>query len=208
MDIDTPSSPPPGPYTSPTPQPTTPATPLHQQVAPPSTPDLLNSVHAPGVQHALQPKSKGAKRTSHQIGSNTPTSQPLRLRPTPQHITPATPLRQQATPPSSPDLLNAVHAESVRHDLQPKSQAANRSTHQIGCNTPTRHPLRLRPTPSQDTAKKLEEASTLLEEIYHTQGIDKQETGLALTAIDKIRRSCGYPHLESSRDPWNPAAHQ
>ena len=54
----------------------------------------------------------------------------------------------------------------------------------------------------------LEDARSLLEEIYHTQGIDKQETGLALTSIDNIRRSCGYPHLRSSRDPWNSTAHQ
>jgi hypothetical protein len=48
----------------------------------------------------------------------------------------------------------------------------------------------------------------LLEEVYHTQGIDKQETGHALTAIDNIRRACGYPHLGSSRDPWNSTAPQ
>ena len=47
-----------------------------------------------------------------------------------------------------------------------------------------------------------------MEAIYHTQGIDKQEPGLALTAIDNVRRSCGYPHLGSSRDPWNSATHQ
>ena len=128
--------------------------------------------------------------------------------PTPQPITPATPLRQQAAPPSSPDLLNSVYAPSVQHALQPKSKVAKMTSHQIGSNTPTSRPLRLRPTPNQDTAKKLEEARTLLDEIYHTQGIDKQETGLALRAIDNIRRSSGYPNLGLSRDPWNSAAHQ
>ena len=141
---------------------------------------------------------------------DTPSSPPTgpHTSPSPQHITQATHLRQQAAPPSSPDLPNSVHAPSVHHALQPKSKAAKRTSHQIGSNTPTSQPLRLRPTPNQDTAKKLEEARTLLEEIYHTQGIDKQETGLALTAIDNIRRSCGYPHLGSSRDPWNSVAHQ
>ena len=145
MDIDKPSSLPPGPHTSPTPQLITPATPLHQQAAPQSSPDQLNSVHASSVQHAIQPKSKSAKRTSHQIGSNTPTSQLL---------------------------------------------------------------LSLRPTPNHDAAKKLEEARTLLEEIYHTPGIETEETRLALIAINNIRRSCGYPHLGSSRDLWNSLAHQ
>ena len=139
MDIDTPSSPPPGPETGPNHQPIPPATPPRPQAALLSSPDLLNSVHAPSVQPALPFKFKGAKRTSCQIGSHTPTS----------------------------------------------------------------HPLRLRPTPNTDTAKKPEDARSLLEEIDHTQGIDKQETGLALTAIDNIRRQCGYPHLGSSRDPWN-----
>ena len=137
MDIDTPSSPPPSPQTSPSPQPIPPATPLRQQAAPPSSPDLLNSVHAPSIQPALPFSFKGAKRTSGQVGSHTPTSQPLRLR----------------------------------------------------------------PTPNMDTAKKLEEARSLLEEIYHTQGIDKQETGHALTTIDNVRHQCDYPHLGSSRDP-------
>ena len=40
-----------------------------------------------------------------------------------------------------------------------------------------------------------------MEEIYHSSGIDKTEAGLALKAIDNIRRSCGYPSLGSSRDP-------
>ena len=139
MDIDTPSSPPPGPQTSPSRPPISPATPLRQQAAPPSSPDLLNSKHAPSVQPALPFKFKGAKRTSCQIGSHNLTSQPLRMR----------------------------------------------------------------PTPNMDTVNKLEEARSLLKEIYHTQGIDKSETGLALTAIHNIRRQCGYPHLGSSRDPWN-----
>ena len=141
---------------------------------------------------------------------DTPSSPPPvpQTSPSRQPIQPATPLRQQAAPPSSPDLLNSVHAPSVHHALQPKSKTAKRTSHQIGSNTPTSQPLRLRPTPNQDTAKKLEEARTLLEEIYYTQGIDKQETGLALTVIDNIRRSCGYPHLGSSRDPWNSVAHQ
>ena len=42
-----------------------------------------------------------------------------------------------------------------------------------------------------------------MEEVYHIPGIDKQEAGQALSAIDSIRRACGYPHLGSSRDPWN-----
>ena len=141
---------------------------------------------------------------------DTPSSPPPghHTSPSPQPITPATPLLQQAAPLCSPDLLNSVHAPSVHHALQPKSKAAKRTSHQIGSNTPTSQPLRLRPTPNQDSAKKLEEARTLLEEIYHIQGIDKQETGLALIAINNIRRSFGYPHLGSSRDPWNSAAHQ
>ena len=141
---------------------------------------------------------------------DTPSSPPPvpQTSPSRQPIQPATPLRQQAAPPSSPDLLNSVHAPSVQHALQPKSKAAKRTSYQIGSNTPTSQPLCLRPTPNQDSANKLEEARTLLEEIYHTQGIDKLETGLALTTIDNIRHSCGYPHLGSSRDPWNSTAHQ
>ena len=64
-----------------------PATTLIQQATPPSFPDVLNTVHAPSVQHALQPKPKCTKRTSNQIGSNTSTSQPHHLRPTPNQDT-------------------------------------------------------------------------------------------------------------------------
>ena len=141
---------------------------------------------------------------------DTPSSPPTgpHTSPTPQHSTPGTPLRQHDAPPSSPDLLNSIHAPYIQHALQLKSKAAKRTSHQISCNTPTSQPLCLRPTANQDTAKKLEEARNLLEEIYHTQGINKQEPGLALPTIDNIRHSCGYPHLGSSRDPWNSAAHQ
>ena len=136
---------------------------------------------------------------------DTPSSPPAgpQTSPNRQPISPATPLRQQAAPPSSPDLLNSVHAPSVQHALQPKSKGAKSSSNQIGSNNPSSQPLRPSPTPNLDTAKILEEARSLLEEFYHTQGIDKQETRLALTAIDNIRRLCGYPHLGSSRDPWN-----
>ena len=141
---------------------------------------------------------------------DTPSSPPLGPQTSPSRppIPPATPLRQQAAPPSSPDLQNSVHAPTVQHALQPKPKGAERTSNQIGSNTLTSQPLGLRPTPNQDTAKKQEDARSLLDEIYHTQGIDKQETGLALTAIDNIRRSCGYPHLGSSRDPWNSTTHQ
>ena len=135
---------------------------------------------------------------------DTPSSPPAgpQTSPTRQPISATTPLRQHAAPPSSPDLLNSVHAPSIQHTLQPKSKGAKRTSTQIGANTPSCQPPCLRPTPNLGTAKKLEEARSLLEEIYHTQGIDKQETGLGDTAIDNIRCSCGYPHLGSSRDPW------
>ena len=141
---------------------------------------------------------------------DTPSSPPPGPQTSQSHlpIPPATRLRQQAAPPSSPDLLNSIHAPTVQHALQPKPKGAKRTSNQIGSNTPTSQLLRLRPTPNLDTAKKLEDARSLLEEVYHTQGIDKQQTGLALTAIDNIRRSCGYPHLGSSRDPWNSITHQ
>ena len=136
---------------------------------------------------------------------DTPSSLPPgpQISPNQQPIPPATPPRLQATLPSSPDLLNSVHAPSVQPAVPFKFKGAKRTSCQIGSHTPTSHPLRLRPTHNTDTAKKLEDARSLLEEIYHTQGIDKQETGLALTAIDNIRRQCGYQHLGSSRDPWN-----
>ena len=87
---------------------------------------------------------------------------------------------------------------SVQPALPFKLKGAKRTSCHIGSHTPTSQPLRLRPTPNLDTANKLEEARSLLEEIYHTQGIDKQDTGLALTAIDNIRRQCGYPHCYTS----------
>ena len=74
---------------------------------------------------------------------------------------------------------------SVQSALPFKFKGAKRTSCQIGSHTPTSQPLRLHPTPNMDTANKLEEVRSLLEEIYHTQGIDKQETGLALTAIER-----------------------
>jgi hypothetical protein len=72
MDIDTPSSPPPVPRAAPTRRTIIqPATPLQQHAAPPSSPDLLSSIHAPTLQDALQPKSKPSKR------SNTDSPNPL-----------------------------------------------------------------------------------------------------------------------------------
>ena len=127
----------------------------------------------------------------------------LQTSPSPQPILPATPLRQQTAPPSSADRLNSVHVPSILPALPFKFKAAKRTSGQIGSDTPTSQPLRLRPTPNMDTAKKLEEASALLEKIYHTQGIDKQETGHALTGIYNIRCQCAYLHLGSSRDPWS-----
>lgn len=137
MDIDTPSSPPPGPQSTPASQAIQPATPLTKHTALPSSPDLLSSIHAPTLENALRPRTT-TKRTNSQ-------------------------------------------ADPSNHNSQP---------------------FRLRPTPNTDTASKLQQARTLMEEVYHTQGIDKQEAGLALSAIDNIRRACGYPHLGSSRDPW------
>ena len=135
---------------------------------------------------------------------DTPSSPPPgpQTSPSPQPIPPATPLRQQAVPPSSPDLLNSVHAPSIQPALPFKFKGAKRTSSQIGYHTPTGQPLRLRPTTTMETAKKLEEVSSLLEESYHTQEIDKPETGHTLTAIDNIRHQCGYPHPGSSRDPW------
>ena len=132
---------------------------------------------------------------------DTPSSPPPSPQTSPSHppISPATTLRQQATPPSSPDLLNSIHAPSIQPALPFKFKGSKRTSYHIGSPTPTSQPLRLRPTPNTDTANNLEEARSLLEEIYHTQGIDKRETGLALTAIDNIRQQCGYPHLGSSK---------
>ena len=80
---------------------------------------------------------------------------------------------------------------------------AKRSNLQADPNNQNSEPLRLRPSPNSETASKLQQARVLMEEIYHSSGIDKTEAGLALKAIDNIRRSCGYPSLGSSRDPWN-----
>ena len=139
---------------------------------------------------------------------DTPSSPPQEHQTTPthQHIQPALPLNQPAAPPSSPDLLNSIHAPTLQKALQPKG--AKRTSNQTDSNNPARQPLRLRPTPNMDTASKLEKARSLLEELYHTQGIDQQEAGQALIAIDNMRRACGYPHLGSSRDPWNSTASQ
>lgn len=140
---------------------------------------------------------------------DTPSSPPPVHRAAPARrtiIQPATPLQQHAAPPSSPDLLSSIHAPTLQDALQPKSKPSKRTN--TDSPNPTSQPLRLRPTPNTDTASKLEQARSLLEEVYHTQGIDKQETGHALTAIDNIRRACGYPHLGSSRDPWNSTAPQ
>ena len=123
--------------------------------------------------------------------------------PSRQPIPPATPVKPQAIPPRSPDLLNSVYAPNLQPADPCKFKGAKRTSSQIGSHTPTSQPLHLRPTPNMDTANKLEEARSLLEEIYHTQGIDKQETGLAITAIDNIRRQSSYSHLGSCRDPWS-----
>ena len=91
--------------------------------------------------------------------------------PTHRHIQPALPLNQPAAPPSSPDLLNSIHAPTRQKALQPKG--AKRTSYQTDSNNPARQPLHLRPTPIMDTASKLEKARSLLEELYHTQGIDQ-----------------------------------
>ena len=136
---------------------------------------------------------------------DTPSSPPAgpQTSPSRQTILPATPRRQQAAPPSSLDLLNSFHVPSIQPTLPFQFKGAKWTRGQIGSHTPTSQPLCLRPTPNMDTAHKLEEPSSQLEEIYHTQGIDKQETGHALTTIYNIRHQCGYPHLGSSRDPWS-----
>ena len=109
------------------------------------------------------------------------------------------------TTPSSPDLLSSSHAPSIENALRPRLSRTltKRTNTQADPNQQNSQPIRLRPSPNADTASKLQQARILMEEVYHIPGIDKQEAGQALSAIDSIRRACGYPHLGSSRDPWN-----
>ena len=142
---------------------------------------------------------------------DTPPSSPPAHQTTPipkDRITPALPITATQpthtdTVPNSPDLPSFSHAPKLGDSLRPRQtrSMAKRSNHQADLNNQNSEPLRLRPSPNSDTASKLQQARMLMEEIYHSPGIDKTEAGSALKTIDNIRRSCGYPSLGSSRDP-------